>query len=314
MIIFAYEKGQNMNRQPQLMDASRLRDILTPHLSLIREHVFLNSELAMVRGDHTVFSLLMRQKPPFIINDHRLGIILSGEAEVNFNLQDRHLKSDTLVYIGPGTIIHPKRLSPDLRIFGIGLFSNFSAPFAQGQLPSAFNGQVRDFQFSAGEADVAIARQILDTIWQTVHAADNYHRPTVAALVAAQMHHYDRLFRQQADQQARSRSREQTIFDRFLQLVTLHCGEHHQINYYAERMCLTERYLSTVIRQASGTTAKDWIDRALITRIKIELRHTDKSAAQIADEMHFANPSFFSKYFRRLTGLTPGEYRDSGEL
>ena len=45
------------------------------------------------------------------------------------------------------------------------------------------------------------------------------------------------------------------------------------------------------------------------TRIKIELRHTDKSAAQIAEEMHFANPSFFSKYFRRLTGVTPGEYK-----
>ena len=68
-------------------------------------------------------------------------------------------------------------------------------------------------------------------------------------------------------------------------------------------------YLSTVIRQTSGTTAKDWIDRALITRIKIELHHTDKSSAQIAEEMHFANPSFFSKYFRRLTGMTPGEYK-----
>ena len=136
-----------MNKQPQLMDVFRMRDILTPHLSQIREHVFMNSELAMVRGDHSVFSLLMRQRPPFSINDYRLGIILNGEADININLQDRHLTSGTLVYIGPGTIIHPKCLSPDLRVFGIGLFANFSMPFAQGQMPSAFNGQVRDFQF-----------------------------------------------------------------------------------------------------------------------------------------------------------------------
>jgi AraC-like DNA-binding protein len=269
----------------------------------------MNSELAMVRGDSTVFSLLMRQKPPFTINDHRLGIIMNGEAEITINLQDRHLTSGTLVYIGPGTIIHPKRLSPDLRIFGMGLFSNFPMPFAQGQMPSAFNGQVRDFQIPAGEEDITTAIHIMDAIWQTVHASDDYHRPTVIALVAAQMHHYDQLFHRQTDQLASSRSREQSIFDRFLQLVTQHCAEHHQIGYYADRMCLTERYLSTVIRQTSGTTAKDWIDRALITRIKIELRHTDKPAAQIADEMHFANPSFFSKYFRRLTGMTPGEYK-----
>ena len=299
-----------MNKQPQLMDVFRMRDILTPHLSQIREHVFMNSELAMVRGDHTVFSLLMRQKPPFSINDYRLGIILNGEAEININLQDRQLKSGTLVHIGPGTIIYPKHLSADLRIFGIGLFSNFPMPFAQGQMPSAFNGQVRDFQLSANEEDIATATHIMDAIWQTVHATDDYHRPTVTALVAAQMHHYDQLFHRQTDQLASSRSREQTIFDRFLQLVTQHCAEHHQIGYYADRMCLTERYLTTIIRQTSGTTAKDWIDRALITQAKVLLRHSDKSVVQISEDLNFPNPAFFSKYFKRLTCMTPLEYRE----
>lgn len=108
-----------------------------------------------------------------------------------------------------------------------------------------------------------------------------------------------------------SQSREQTIFDRFIQLVNQHCAEQHQIGYYADRMCLTERYLSTIIRQTSGVTAKEWIDRALITRIKVELMHTGKSIAQIADELHFPNPSFFSKYFKRITNLTPLEYKQT---
>lgn len=297
-----------MNKQPQLMDVSRMQDILKPHLAQISEHIFFNGELGLVQGDHTVFSLLMRQKPPFVINDHRLGIILNGEAHINFNLQDRHLTAGTLIYIGPGTIINPISLSDDLRIFGIGLFADFPMPFAQGQMPSAFNGQVRDFQLSVSEEDIRTAHHILDTIWHVVHMKD-YHRPTVTSLVAAQMHHYDHLFRQQSDIQANNRSREQTIFDRFIQLAGQHCSEHHQLNYYADRLCITERYLSTVVRQTSGTTAKDWIDRALITRIKIELRHTDKPAAQIAEEMHFANPSFFAKFFKRLTNMTPNNYR-----
>ena len=299
-----------MNKQPQLMDLSRMRDILTPHLAQISKNIFFNGELGMIHGDHTVFSLLMRHKPPFTINDHRFGMIINGEAHINFNLQDRHVTAGTLVYLGPGSIINPIRLSDDLRIFVIGLFTDFPMPFAQGQMPSAFNGQVRDFQLPVGEADISTARHILDTIWHIVHTED-YHRPTVTALVAALMHHYDHLFRLQTDIQAVSRSREQTIFDRFISLVNQYCCEHHQIGYYAERMCLTERYLTTVIRQTSGTTAKDWIDRALITRIKIELRHTDKPAAQIAEEMHFANPSFFSKYFHRLTGMTPLKYKNN---
>ncbi len=297
-----------MNKQPQLMDMSRMRDILTPHLALISENVVFNGEVGMVHGDHTVFSLLMRQKPPFTINDHRFGIILSGEAHINFNLQDRHVTAGTLVYIGPGTIINPIRLSDDLRIYGMALFADFPMPFAQGQMPPAFNGQVRDFQLSVSEGDISTARHILNTIWHVVHG-ESYDRPVVTALVAALMHHYDHLFRQQTDIQAATRSREQTIFDRFIQLVNQHCRQQHQIGYYADRLCLTERYLGTVIRQTSGTTAKDWIDRALITQAKVLLRHSDKSVMQISEDLDFPNPSFFSKYFKRLTGMTPGEYK-----
>ena len=175
-------------------------------------------------------------------------------------------------------------------------------------MPPAFNGQVRDFQLQASEADLQTVRNIIETLWQLVHQPD-YNRQTAASLVAAQMHLYDGLYRQHADRQQATLSREQTIFDRFIDLVNQHSQQHHHLDYYAQRMCLTERYLGTVIRQASGVTAKEWIDRALVARIQVALRHTDKTVAQIADELSFPNPSFFCKYFKRLTGLTPQEFR-----
>lgn len=70
-------------------------------------------------------------------------------------------------------------------------------------------------------------------------------------------------------------------------------------------MCLTTRYLGTVVRQTSGITAKDWIDRALIIHAKTQLLHSGKSVARIAEELNFPNPAFFSKYFKRITGVTP---------
>ena len=297
-----------MNKQPKLMDISRMRDIFAPLFEQISKNIYISNELAMLHGEPMVFRLLVQQTPPFVINDHRLGIITSGEGEVNFNLVDHHLTEGTLIYIGPGTIITPIRFSNDLELQGIGLFADFPMPFADGQFPSAFNGQVRDFQLPVAKEDLQTARNILDTLWHLVHQPD-YHRQTASSLVAALMHHYDRLFHQQADNLAATRSREQTIFDRFILLVNQHCREQHQISYYAERLCLTERYLGTIVRQTSGTTAKEWIDRALIARIKVELRHTDKSVARISEEMNFPNPSFFSKYFKRLTQQTPAQYR-----
>lgn len=296
-----------MNKQPKLMDVSRMRDIFKDNFSLIRENVFFNNELAIVHGNPLVFRLIMQQQPPFTINDYRLGMIVRGEADINFNLVDRHLSSGTLVYLGPGSIIHPIRLSDDLEIYGIGLFADFPMPFASGNMPAALNGQLRDFQLPVPADDLQTARNILDTLWYLVHQPD-YHRPTASSLVAALMHHYDRLFHQQADTLAATRSREQTVFDRFIQLVNQHCREEHKISYYADRLCLTERYLGTVVRQTSGTTAKDWIDRALITQAKVLLRHSNHSVLQISEELNFPNPAFFSKYFKRLTGITPSEF------
>ena len=296
-----------MNKQPKLMDVSRMLDIFKDNFSQIRENVFFSNELAMIHSDPMVFRLIMQQQPPFTINDYRLGMIVRGEADINFNLVDRHLSSGTLVYLGPGSIINPIRLSDDLEIYGIGLFADFPMPFATGNMPTALNGQVRDFQLPVDGDDLQTARNILDTLWYLVHQPD-YHRPTVSCLVAALMHHYDHLFHQQADTLAATRSREQTIFDRFIQLVNQHCREEHKISYYADRMCLTERYLGTVVRQTSGTTAKDWIDRALITQAKVLLRHSNHSILQISEELNFPNPAFFSKYFKRLTGITPSEF------
>ena len=297
-----------MNKHPKLMNFTRMRDILEPHLGQIREHIFINRELAIMRGASPVFRLMLQQQPPFTFDDYRLGIVTRGEICANLNLVEKRLCAGTLVFIGPGSIISPVSISPDLELYGFGLSAEFPMPFPAGQMPLAFNGSQRDFQLPASEADIATALHIIATLWHVVHPK-NYNRQTVSSLVAAQMHHYDGLYRQHHDRQQSAMTREQTIFDRFIYLVNQYATQEHQIAFYAAKMCLTDRYLGTVIRQTSGITAKEWIDRALIARIKIELRHTDKSIAQIADEIHFPNPSFFCKYFKRLTDQTPQAYR-----
>lgn len=295
-------------KEPKLMSLTQIRHILESHMQELHEGLFINNEMGILYGNSKIFKIIMQQQPPFSINDHRLGILLRGEIEANINLVEKRITAGSLVFLGPGTIINPHRISDDTEVRGFALSPSFPMPFAPGAIPLAFNGQVRDFQLPASEADLTTARQILDTLWQVVHQP-KYSKEVVGSLVSAQLHLYDSLYHSYTDRQQTIQSREQTLFDRFIQLVNLHAAQQHQIAFYASRMCLTERYLGTVIRQASGVTAKEWIDRALILRIKVELRHTDKSVAQISEEMNFPNPSFFSKYFKRLTGMTPAQYR-----
>lgn len=298
-----------MIKRPKLMNYSLMKDILGPHYAQIHDHSYFSNELGIVYGDPRIFMLVVGQsQPPFVIDDYRIGIFVSGELTVSINLVERHITPGTLVFLGPGTIISPINYNGIIEVYGIGLFRDFPMPFATGHMPQAFNGQVRDFQVKVSESDIVTARHIFDTIWHVVRQPD-YNRQTVSSLVAAMMHHYDGIYRQHVDIMQASQSREQTIFDRFIYLVNQYATQEHQIRFFADRMCLTERYLGTVIRQASGTTAKEWIDRALIEHIKIELKHSDKPIIQISEEMKFPNPSFFSKYFKRLAGQTPLEYR-----
>ncbi|MBQ7741810.1 MAG: AraC family transcriptional regulator [Bacteroidaceae bacterium] len=286
-----------------------MKDLLSPHIAQIREKSFISNELGMVYGDPSAFLMVLKQsQPPFSIDDYRLGIIVQGEIHASINLVERRINAGTLVFLGPSSILSPISFSDDIEIYGLALFADFPMPFAVGQMPLSFNGQVRDFQIRADVNDIDTARHIMDTIWHTIQQKD-YNRQTVSSLVAAMMHHYDGLYRQHTELLQASQSREQTIFERFIYLVNQYATREHRIGFYADKMYLTQRYLGTVIRQASGITAKEWIDRALMAHIKIELKHSDKSIARISEELNFPNPAFFSKYFKRFTNQTPLEYK-----
>lgn len=95
--------------------------------------------------------------------------------------------------------------------------------------------------------------------------------------------------------------------------MNLYGQREHQLGFYADKLCITSRYLGTVILSESGVGAKEWIDRAIISAAKVQLRHSDRQTTQIADELNFPNVSFFCKYFKRLTGFTPQQYRKQKE-
>ena len=81
------------------------------------------------------------------------------------------------------------------------------------------------------------------------------------------------------------------------------------IDFYASELFMTPRYMGTLVKKASRKTAKEWIDETVVQKIKIALKHTDKQIREISEEMEFPNTSFFCKYFKKLTSMTPLEYR-----
>ena len=101
------------------------------------------------------------------------------------------------------------------------------------------------------------------------------------------------------------------VFERFIALVNEHHCSERGMAFYADKLCLTPKYLSTLIKQASGRSAPDWIDDFVILEAKNLLKYTDLAIKEIVYKLHFPNQSVFFKFFKAHTGLTPSEYRNA---
>lgn len=99
------------------------------------------------------------------------------------------------------------------------------------------------------------------------------------------------------------------LTDQFFKLLHDHHAQEHKPAFYAGKMCLTVRYLSKVLKQVTGKSLNAWVVNFSIIAAKRYLKSTTLTSSQIAEEMNFPNPSFFAKYFKKYTGMTPMEFR-----
>lgn len=104
-------------------------------------------------------------------------------------------------------------------------------------------------------------------------------------------------------------SQGEILFKKFIELLTTYESNDRSVKAYAERLCVTPKYLSTVCKTVSGKTALEWIHDFLAEAITQKLKYTDFSIKEIADELGFPNISFFGKFVKARFGVSPKEYR-----
>ncbi|MCD8292560.1 MAG: helix-turn-helix domain-containing protein [Prevotellaceae bacterium] len=100
------------------------------------------------------------------------------------------------------------------------------------------------------------------------------------------------------------------IFRRFAEMLSQDNGMHRSVAYYADALCYSPKHFSKVIKQASGHTPIELINKAAMEHIKYRLKHSEKSIKEIAEEFNFSNQSFFGKYVKAHLGMSPAQYRD----
>ena len=142
-------------------------------------------------------------------------------------------------------------------------------------------------------------------IHKEMHEEGRYQREIVSAIFSALileiLGEYDCIYHLQPDMTIRHES----LIDHFFRLLALHFREEHTVHYYASRLNLTPKYLSTAIKRITGRPILDWIHEALLIEAAMLLRTTDLTVQEIADKLNFSTPSSFVQFFKKHTGTTP---------
>lgn len=106
-------------------------------------------------------------------------------------------------------------------------------------------------------------------------------------------------------------SRGSIIFEKFMRLVDMHASTERHLDFYADRLHITPRYLSKTVLRHSGRTAREWICIRVLLEAKVMLRDRSLTVQQISERLNFPTQSFFGTFFKRHNGVSPVSYRRS---
>lgn len=232
---------------------------------------------------------------PYRLVEGRILWITEGCAEFELTLEQSHIKKGDIILLPPESIIELKSCSEDFNMMGI--IYKESIPVNN------------DILIHAAEEDWHETLGLANMLWDIAHRTP-FRQEMVSHLVSSIISDIQYINRAEQELNPVKRiSRREEIFGKFKKLVNDNCCQHRNISYYADRLALTPHYLSTLVMKMSGRSVMYWVNRATLIQAKVLLKSNDMLICEVADRLNFPSQSAFGLFFKRETGMTPGEYQ-----
>lgn len=253
-------------------------------------------------------------KHPSRLDAFAVFFCVSGEAEILINLKKYTLRSGTLALHVPENIIQISA-SKDLTVYPFIISSAFIKKMHLETKDiidlymSAKALPVFDIQYS----DIHILEKYYYLMESILQSNDENKDKIISGIMVSFMYKvHDILKMQKKEWQNKTRtpSRSEVVFEDFIRELNMFNGTEHSLTFFANRLHLTPNYLSGRIKEYSGRTAIEWIEDAVTLEAKALLKHTNMTIQEIAYKLNFPTQTFFSKYFKRITGMSPKQYRN----
>lgn len=256
----------------------------------------------------------------------KTGLFLCKTGSVTLSIDDMEYqmqKGSIIVYFSYSTL-HIKSHTPNLKGTLIGAnvetiqpmlynVSNFNALFVIKQAPYQV---ISDVQYKALTQHIALLKDVAAKVKkENENPIVNPNQPVIEiARKQAELLSYSLMLEvlqcyTNVTPTTRSFSRKDEVLQKFVTQLYRNYRTQHEVNYYAEQQFLTTRYFSTIIKECSGKSPTQWIATALLVEARNLLSHTNMTIKEISDALSFPNQSYFGKWFKNLTTLSPLDFR-----
>ena len=252
---------------------------------------------------------------PSRLNALIIGVGTEGETSLTSNLQEFRLKKDSLFIFSPKHILqvqsnnrfkaHLIVIAPDF-LKRINIDTKRMMPlFLQfGSLPC----------MELTHAESQSLRSFISMVEQELKGPEtDFSSEIIGGLIAATIYkvgdiltHY---LTEHPEVDSPIHNRAEEYFRQFTELLGEHYKHERSVGFYARQLCITPKYLTTLIKRISGKSVSEWIDNYVILEAKTLLKYSNMSVQEIAYYLNFPNQSFFGSYFKRNAGMSPSQYK-----
>lgn len=234
-----------------------------------------------------------------------------GTAHIEIDLIPYELVANTQLIIIAGSIVHNISNSDDFKISYITFKHEFYDE-ATAQLEPSFTFFLKEYPcVQLGEKRINKMNYLVEAMEDFYNEKTNCFRVKIFKnnIQSFLLDVYDKtrtLFKIDKSEEV---GRREELFIKFIHLIHKYCPQQREVGFYAEKLYITSRYLSSITQNVADKSAKYIIDKHAIQRIKIMLKYSNMSIQDISYELNFPDQSFFSRYFKKHTGMSPLEYR-----
>ncbi len=247
----------------------------------------------------------------FTANNTTLLIVGQGYMLLEIDFVQYELKRNTIASISPKSTVRCLEVSDDFTASFITCNHEFSVDVMVRPEP-AFMDFIRTYPVGTIEENRSnVLNDGIGNVAYFLYENTGSHKIQIAKNIvqAILMEVYDVISDHLMPNTSTTMSRQNELFIEFIHLVYKYGDKEREVSFYADKLCITPRYLSKIVHNISKETAKDIINRHCIQEIKTLLRSTNDSLQSIAMQLEFPDQSFFTRYFRKYVGMTPKDFR-----